>query len=288
MVNSTLTLDEPGQPTLDQFTASDGYPFFFRRFAARGTVHGRIVVLHGIQSHGGWYPRSCAKLAEAGFEVYFLDRRGSGQNSRQRGDMPGFRRVLDDCAEFIRALPPDGLPKFLIGISWGGKLAVALPCRHPGLIDGMALICPGIAARVRPSLTTQLRIGLARLFRPTKLFPIPLNDPELFTASVERRQFIRDDPLALRYATARLLFGSRALDIYLRRARKKATIPTLLLLAEKDRIIDNAKTRAFVDKFPSSDKEVIEYSGAEHTLEFEAEGHPWLEDLVGWFEKRCR
>ena len=35
----------------------------------------------------------------------------------------------------------------------------------------------------------------AALFRPRKLFPVPLNDPELFTATPRWQQFLRDDPL---------------------------------------------------------------------------------------------
>ena len=48
----------------------------------------------------------------------------------------------------------------------------------------------------------------ARLFRPRKRFAIPLNDPELFTLSPHWQQFLRDDPLRLHQATARLLIES--------------------------------------------------------------------------------
>jgi alpha-beta hydrolase superfamily lysophospholipase len=277
-------LDEPGQPVLATFTSSDGCRWHYRKFVPPGAPTARIMFIHGIQSHGGWYPRSCAKIAAAGYEVYFLDRRGCGLNEERRGDMPGFRRILDDYAEFIKALPQDGLTKILAAVSWGGKLGVALQYRHPGLVDGLALLCPGIVARIRPAFFARVRIALARVFRPSKLFPIPLNVPSLFTSSIKWQRFIEDDGLGLRDATARMLFGSFALDIYLRRAWKLVTAPVLLMLAEHDQIIDNAKTRAYVDKFPSANKRVIEYPGAQHTLEFEPEGHRFADDLLGWME----
>lgn len=280
------TLDEPGRPTLDTFTAGDGYRWHFRRFAPPTKPVGHVIFIHGIQSHGGWYPRSCASVAQAGYEVYFLDRRGAGLNKESRGDMPGFRRVLDDYAEFLRSLPQDNLPRFLAAISWGGKLGVGLQHRHRGLVDGLALLCPGIVSKVRPSFPRRMRIALARVARPSKLFPIPLNDPKLFTASPEWQRFIAEDELGLREATARMLFGSFALDIYLRRARKRIRLPVLLLLAEHDQIVDNAATRAFVERFPARDKQIIEYPGAHHTLEFEPEGHPWVADLIGWFDRQ--
>jgi alpha-beta hydrolase superfamily lysophospholipase len=278
--------DEPGQPILETFTASDGYCSYYRRFLPTGPPKARLVCIHGIQSHGGWYTRSCAKLGEAGYEVYFLDRRGAGLNTAHRGDSPGFRRLLDDIAEFIRALPSDGLKRFLIAISWGGKLGVGLQYRHPDLVDGLALLCPGFFPQISAPFWQRLAIGRARVRCPSKFFPIPLNDPKLFTASPKWQEYIAADRFALREGTARLLFSSLALDIYLKRAWKRVRAPVLLMLAEADRIIHNAKTRAYVEKFPSTDKTVIEYPGAHHTLEFEPEWHPYFGDLVQWLDSR--
>ena len=50
-----------------------------------GTPRGYVVALHGIQSHSGWYEYSSGRMCEAGFEVRFLDRRGSGENTEDRG-----------------------------------------------------------------------------------------------------------------------------------------------------------------------------------------------------------
>src|SRR5437868_14977692 len=100
------------------FAASDGYPLSYRRYEQGGTARAEVVCLHGIQSHAGWYEHSCQALAGAGFEVFFLDRRGSGRNRHARGDAPSFRRLLEDVAEFVSALAPAqwlGLASFLVG-----------------------------------------------------------------------------------------------------------------------------------------------------------------------------
>src|SRR3954467_2722226 len=120
--------------TLQAHTAGDGYRFSYRHYPPAAPQRGQIVCLHGIQSHAGWYDHSCRRLASAGYEVSFLDRRGSGANEEARGDTPSGRRLLDDVAEVLRARrPPPGQPVFLLAISWGGKLAVGLERRHPGL-----------------------------------------------------------------------------------------------------------------------------------------------------------
>ena len=269
------------------FRASDGYPFYYRRYAPPGVPKARLVFVHGIRSHGGWYKRSCERFAAAGYDVYFLDRRGAGLNTAHRGDTPSFRRLLDDVAEFAQHLRTERawLPLFVAGISWGGKLAVGLPYRKPGLVDGLILLCPGLVPKVAPPFARRMRIAVARVFRPWKFFPIPLNEPDLFTASPRWRDYIDAEPHGLRAATARFLFGSFSLDIYLRRAAKRVTVPTLLLLGDHDRIIDNAQTRAFAGRFPAT-PDVIEYPGAHHTLEFEPEAHPWVDDVLAWLQQR--
>jgi len=271
--------------SFETHTASDGYRWQYRHYIPNGPCRARVVCLHGIQSHGGWYAELCNRLCAAGFEVFFLDRRGSGLNEKERGDAPGFRRLLDDLAEFMKPLRGDPAKIFLVAISWGGKLAAALQRRHPGLVDGLVLLCPGFCPKVGPTLRQRAAILWARLVAPQRLFPIPLNDPQLFTATPHWQQFIRNDRLALGHATSRFLVESARLDHYLRFARSHVCVPILLLLAENDRIIDNARTRHFVERFASTDVQVIEYAGAHHTLEFEPEPEHFLRDLISWMQQ---
>jgi alpha-beta hydrolase superfamily lysophospholipase len=276
-------LADPLSPfTIETFTATDGYRWHYRRYAPAGPSRGNLVCIHGIQSHGGWYEYSCGLLARAGWTVFFLDRRGSGLNQQDRGDTPSFRRLLDDIAEFIRPLPR---PVILLAISWGGKLAVGFQRRHAGLVDGLALLCPGIYSRVRTPIRQRFAIAGRRLVTPRKLFPIPLSDPALFTATPRWQQFIRDDPLCLRQVTARLMVESVRLGGYLRLMARSVQVPVLLLLAGQDRIIDNARTRRFVGRFSSTDQTVIEYPGAHHTLEFEPEPERFVGDWQRWLER---
>src|SRR5262249_18500218 len=150
--------------------------------------------------------------------VSFLDRRGSGRNLLDRGDTPSWRRLVDDVAEYLtdlRARQPN-LPVVLLAVSWGGKPAAALQRRHPGLCGALALLCPGFCPRVHLPWTTSLHVFWSRLWSPTKLFPIPLNDPALFTATPRWLEFLRGDALSLHRATARFLFESFRLGAYLK------------------------------------------------------------------------
>src|SRR5260370_32540211 len=246
-----------GEYSIEEHQAGDGYRWHYRRFVAAAPVKARVIGVHGIQSHGGWYEQSCRYLSEAGFEVCFLDRRGAGLNQESRGDAPSFRRLLDDLDEFMQSeltRHDSALPTFCMAISWGGKLAIGLERKHRGLVDGLALLCPGFFPKVRPSWREGLGIALARLFSPRKLFPVPLNDPELFTANPRWQKFIQEDTLGLRQATARLFIESVRIGVYV--WFSSVGIPVLLLLAGNDRIIDNARTRPFVEGFDSADTKI--------------------------------
>ena len=269
---------------LEHFRASDSYEFIVRRYPAAGTVRGRIVFLHGIRSHGGWYEASSRAIAEAGFEVHFLDRRGAGLNTVQRGDCPSFHRIVDDVIEYLSPFQ-QVIPTFLAGISWGGKTAVAVDIRKPGLVTGVALLCPGLKPIVRLPLARRLRIALASQVRPTKRFPIPLNSVDLFTDNPEGREWIRTDPHGLTHATARFLFESFRFDLWLKKHLNEVTSKVLVLLAERDKIIDNVKTRKYLEPMSRvKSLELIEYPQAGHTLEFEP-ALPPVADLVKWMNR---
>ncbi|MFM7151252.1 MAG: alpha/beta fold hydrolase [Gemmataceae bacterium] len=274
----------PEESSIEKFPASDGYVWNYRHYPAQGTPRGQIVALHGIQSHGGWYSGSCSQLAREGWEVFFLDRRGSGLNTQARGDAPTYRRLLTDIDEFISA--KCSRHPFLMAISWGGKLALGLEHFYPGACAGLILLTPGICPRIHPSLFTRLRIALTRLVLPGRRFAIPLDDPLLFTNTPRWQEFLSQDPLALHLATARFLVESRRLDILMKRAFKNIRLPILLLLAGKDRIISNKATRDYAARFPTQDCTIKEYPEAAHTLEFEADPEPIFRDVLEWLEAR--
>jgi alpha-beta hydrolase superfamily lysophospholipase len=274
-------------PEVCTFEASDGYPLHIAIWPAVEPARGQIVVLHGVQSHGGWYHRLGLTLAEHGYVASFPDRRGSGANQRDRGHAPSARRLVRDLAGWVEELRRHrpGLPIALAGISWGGKLAVTLASWRPKLVDAVALICPGLQPRVGVTFKERVQIALALFTNRRKTFPIPLSDPALFTANPEGQAFIAADPLSLRTGTAGLLVTSFFLDRFVASAAGRIHQPVLLMLAGKDRIVDNERTLAYFRKLATTNREVIEYPEGHHTLEFEPDPSRYALDLVGWLDR---
>jgi alpha-beta hydrolase superfamily lysophospholipase len=275
-------------PQIEQFTAHDGYPLHARVWRSASPPAARVVGLHGIISHSGWYARSCAFLASAGYEVHFLDRRGSGLNAKQRGDIDCWRIWLDDVENYLDWLGGDA-PRILMGISWGGKLAAAVARHRPWLLDGLALLCPGIRARTKASAVQRQMLKLAdRIGLKRRRVTIPLQDPALFIDDPAWQEYIGSDPLVLREITLRLANEDLKLDAYVADAAPHLCTPTLLMLAGRDQIIDNEAMRAFFEQLSSSQKRLIEYPQAAHTLEFEPDTTSFFNDLSGWIVQTAR
>jgi alpha-beta hydrolase superfamily lysophospholipase len=252
-----------------------------RFWPATAPVGWACLYLHGIQSHGGWYEWSASVLADAsGAAVLALDRRGSGLNSAARGDAPRAERWLRDLDEHADWLGQrSGAAQLgVVGVSWGGKLALAWMTRGRR-VDDWLLIAPGVFPKVGVSAWERARIAAALLLRPDARFEIPLNDPVLFTEDPAGQSFVAGDPLRLTHATARLLYQSSRLDRWLKKTIRLAGRGTLIL-AEGDRIIRNSATERWLQT--RSELARIERLPGSHTLEFERDRDGFERTLREW------
>jgi len=261
----------------------------FRRYVSTHP-RGVILYLHGIQSHSGWYIQSCQLLAENGYTVYAPDRRGSGLNGVDRGHVQNYEDLIADLDAFIARIHADypGLPVFLVGVSWGGKLAMLYEVMRPGQVDGLILSAPGLKPKVDLSPWNKIKVFYYhwrnRDVQPE--IPIPINRSDLFTDDPKWQNWIEQDPLTLRKCTARFFWENRKMDKQIKKWAKDAKAPILLMLADRDEIIDNDKTLRFMEKkLPESENGTLtlaRYPTARHTLEFEANMRQVVKDMLTW------
>ncbi len=265
---------------------SDGYRCACRYWTPADRVRDvGILYLHGIQSHGGWYEWSASVLASTGRFVTMPDRRGSGRNRVARGDTPNVQRLLRDLDDIVgEARLAFGIKRWgIVGVSWGGKLALAWLQRRPELVSQLLLIAPGIMPRVGMNPVKQALVGACLLLGPKQEFRIPLDSPALFTESPGGQQFIADDPIKLQRATARFLYASRQLDRRMRRfKRNPIPVPVTAFLGEKDLIIRNDRTARWLKRVCVQPPRIVHVPLAGHTIEFEEDREGFRDALVAW------
>ncbi|MEM6776477.1 MAG: alpha/beta fold hydrolase [Planctomycetota bacterium] len=265
----------------------DGTPLKYRRWQhASPKCH--VVMVHGVISHGGWYVQSCDRLHAAGFGVDFLDRRGSGLNEEDRGDVDRFETWIDDLRAHVASLRQrsPNVPIVLFGISWGGKLACEFVKRHPDLVASLALICPGLFAKQFPSaMKHRVLAGLKAIGLGSLTFPIPLRDPALFTNVQRWQSYVRDDERTLRRVTVRFALADRDLTRLACAHPERIRVPTWLALAGRDRIIKNEPVRRYVDKINHPVRLTTMYPESAHTFEFDPDPTGYVNDCIEWIER---
>ncbi len=273
-------------PEFQTWQMTDGYELRGRVWRPSAASSGTpILYLHGIQSHGGWFEWSASLLAETGALVMLPDRRGSGLNERERGDVSHRERWLNDVDELAEwtTRQTDSSAMRVVGVSWGGKLAAAWAMRRHTQCDALLLIAPGIYPAVDVGWRNRLRIASSLLTQPTRTFPIPLSDPALFTANPNAQGFIRADGLKLERATAKFLYESSRLDREVRRPQRGNALPrTTIMLAERDSIIENEKVIAWSKLCPAAAMEAHVVRNSCHTLEFEEDRREFGERIRTW------
>jgi acylglycerol lipase len=263
----------------------DGYPCYARYW--RGPQpQGAVLYHHGIQSHCGWYEASAQALCDAGFAVMQPDRRGCGRNRKDRAHAESAEQLIADAHrlrdELVRR---SGFAAYhVVGVSWGGRLAVAGYIDDPAGVQSLSLITPGLFPLVGVSKEMAAKIGFAMLYEREKMFDIPLSTPELFTSDPKWQRFIETDELTLRQATAGFYLASRRMDRMFPKLKHQAPIPLHLIMAGHEGIVDNDKTLEFIQSLDWPETRISRFSESRHGLEFESESPRFLDELVSFVQ----
>lgn len=264
-------------------SAVDGVELTFYTCGPEGADRA-VVVLHGIESHAGWFTASCEALAEAGLRVVCPDRRGSGTSGGPRGHAPSTVVLLDDLRRvhgWVRAERPGRLIQ-AVAHSWGAVYALAYQGRAPAAFERMSLVGPGLFPRVDLTMGEKIKVAAGALASPHLTLPIPIEGPGSFTANPAKQAAIEADEARLQHASARFFACAWLLRIRAVAAARRTRARLYVYLAERDAIIDTEATRRFF--FSCGEGVLVEtFEDAHHTLEFEADPSAFVDLLV----RRC-
>ncbi|MBQ4856082.1 alpha/beta hydrolase [Rhodanobacter sp. B2A1Ga4] len=228
---------------------ADGHRLFLRDWPLAG-ARGALLIVHGLGEHSGRYERLAAWFNQRGYAVRGYDQRGHGRTPGRRGGLRHGDDLLEDLAtvyhDYANGLPH---PPLLLGHSLGGLVAARAVLDGRIAPPALLLSSPALRSRESPRM-----IALARLL--SRLAPnLPLRNGLDFDQLSHDRQVVADyrsDPLRHSWITPRLAdFIFRAGAACIADAASLA-LPTLLLVADSDGLVDPAGSRAFARKAASS------------------------------------
>ena len=218
----------------------------------RGPVRGVVLLVHGLGEHAWRYDHVAERLNSWGFAVRGYDQYGHGESMGPRGALPSADRLLSDLAEVVdesRARMNLQTPLIILGHSMGGLVAarfVALAMRpvqglvlsSPALDPGLGLLQKLLLA-VLPKIAPDLRVGNG--LNPTYIS----HDPAVVAA-------YKADPLVHDRISARLAVFIAENGPATLAAAAAWKVPTLLLYAGQDKLVNPAGSRAFAKAAPAT------------------------------------
>ncbi|AMO23187.1 alpha/beta hydrolase [Ramlibacter solisilvae] len=274
------------ESTLSTFTASDGDNLAMQDWpapeglAARGTV----LLVHGLGEHAGRYEHVARRLNSWGFAVRGYDQYGHGESGGERGALPDEARLIDDLADVIEStrkrMEPQQ-PLILLGHSMGGLVAACLAAIGQVRIDGLVLSSP----LFDPGLSAFQRFLVATLPRVAPTMTVSNGvDPNFISRDPDVVAAYRTDARVHNRVSARLArFIAEAGPMVVEHA-PEWTVPTLLMYAGGDRLVDPAGSEAFAQAAPPQVVSTHCFAGHYHEIFNEPDKEPVFSTLRLWLD----
>ncbi len=258
------------------------------RWWRRGAPRGVVIVSHGFGEHGGAYHRVAEALGtRLELDVVAVDYRGHGRSHGRRGVVGRYHELTEDLLavrDWTGHHLPD-LPRFVLGHSNGGQVALHLALRAGGSIAGLVVSNPAlrVAMPVPPAKLKFARL-LARYAPWVTLRGTIRSD--LLTRDAELQEEHRADPLRHDRMSPPFFFGMVEGGEQLLARAVEIRTPLLMLLGGQDPVIDPATSREFFDRLGSDDKTLLIYPKMLHEPLNELGRDQVVDDLVRWLDAR--
>jgi acylglycerol lipase len=183
-------------PDPDWIETAGGHRIPVRRYGADGTRR-PVVMLHGLQSHSGWFVQSASRVAKSGFPVHAFDRCGSGVSLEDCDGGARLAGVLDEIdAVADAALEGRGQASFhLLGHCFGAIPALLYAALYrPERVASLALATPALYTHTSIRARDRIRVLWSVLTHRPVQVTVPLQ-PEQFSELEPFIEFIRGDPV---------------------------------------------------------------------------------------------
>ena len=264
-------------------TVKSGDRGIFVRSWTPGDARAVVVLVHGFNSHSGYYIRTGEALAARGFAAYALDLRGRGRSDGDRFYIDSMSEFVQDVATVVSLakLRHPGLPTFLLGHSAGGVVSCLYVLEHQDELAGF--ICESFAFQVpAPDFAIAALKGLSHLAPHAHVLKLHNED---FSRDPAMVRAMNDDPLiANETQPTRTVAELARADERLRTEFPSITLPLLVLHGTADKAAKAGGSQIFYDSAGSTDKTIELYQGHYHDLLNDIGHEEVLGDIIEWIE----
>ena len=268
------------------FKTFDQKELFYREWEHNSKANGKIVIiLHRGHEHSERLGSIASKKEFAGYKIYSYDNRGHG-HSEVKATFE-FMHLVRDLNAFVSFVCEKESKKeediFIIANSVAGVVASTWVHDYAPSIKGMALIAPAFKIKLyAPFAKEALKIAIK--FKPN-----------LNIKSYVKAKFLTHDRVEQeRYNADRLItpdIPARQLTTLLDTAKRVVNdaqtivLPTLVLSATKDYVVDSKVQGDFYANLSSRDKKFVKLEGFYHGVLYEENGQIAIDEISSFMQE---
>lgn len=268
-------------PREGTLTTADGKSLFIAdSLLDADTARGGIVLMHGLGEHCGRYAHVREFFNRQGWSVRAYDHRGHGRSGGAIGDVPDdiavfrdARMVIEDFANQVGSAP------LLFGHSMGGLFAARIACAGTSPLRGLILSSPALALPMSPA--QRILSAVMRKVAPGMRLQNGL-ETKFLTHDLAEVDAYLADPLVHPKISPRLLHCMLAAIDFSQKHAASLKIPTLMLVAGADHLVDASGSRKFFTQLAPDTSDLYWYDDFYHEIFNEIGAQRVFDDLHAW------
>ena len=258
-----------------------------KQISQQHTQQRQVVLLHRGHEHSGRLEELGQQFAAAGYQVFAWDARGNGRSGGIKDHAESVTELERDLNDFVQlVVAQTGIAiddTLLIASSIGAVLAAAWVHDYAPNIRGMILGTPALKIRLYlpfaiPSLKVARALGLmSRVSSYVKA--------QVLTHDKDAQQAYNADPLISNSISTDLLIDTHATGQRLLDDAGAITVPTFVLCAGKDYVVDKQAERDFYDAINTTTKRWQLYPDSYHAIFHETNKADVFADCIEFAEQ---
>lgn len=263
--------------------ADDGVQLHIHKWTpADATIRAEVLILHGYAEHGARYRELAHCFADHGIVTIAVDFRGHGRSEGQRGFVEDFQDYHRDVDTAIGELGT--VPKFLLGHSHGGLIALDYVAMHSTSFKGLIVTNPFLDLGMPvPPVKVWLGKVMARLY-PRLSLPSGL-DPNGISRDATVVEAYARDPMVFTTANAGWYSQVQPAQQRVRRLTS-LPLPYLYVYSDSDPITSVSANRALAEQLGGDDKTVWLRQGELHEVLNELDRTSLHAEITAWILER--
>ena len=277
------------------YNAYDGTAIYYRYWLtmplegikkASQPLH-QVILLHRGHEHSGRLAELGEQFSIAGYQVFAWDARGNGRSGGIKDHAESVTELERDLDGFVQlVIGQTGIAiedTLIVASSIGAVLAAAWVHDYAPNIRGMILGTPALSIRLYmpfaiPSLKVARALGLmSRVSSYVKA--------QVLTHDKDAQQAYNADPLISNSISTDLLIDTHATGQRLLDDASAITVPTFVLCAGKDYVVDKQAERDFYEAINATDKRWQLYPDSYHAIFHETNKADVFADCINFAEQ---